>query len=425
MPAMSAASDPQIHPNSNLHEPFLRRAADAADGHESGVALGGFLTLRLADIFDQRLDTLSADALIYQIQATADYLHDLHPVTAEVKHMQEIVRTAHSAFERRNRRVLWPPLLAYAFWLEQEIRLDEALDVLDTAMRLSVEEPGEEEVATMLQRARVLRLSGALDEARDEYAAAGELAMRIGDAHSERLSRIGRGIVLQVRGNLPESERVLKEVLKNARAAGDRDAEARACHDLAGTYHHMRRFLDGVPLAFRAFQLYEHVLPRLRALSDLGQILLELDRIDAAEDAFQVVVDQARDTVVEANAMNELMYIASRRGDRVGFERWRKILDNRLATLPPEAQTDYHLKVGRGLAHFGDSARAREEFERALELADVHRMHQFAFQAEAAIGEVEALAATTRSEEAEDAAVDPEVAAVAHRLHELRIGVGA
>ena len=419
MPAMPAAPSDQFVGNSNLHEPFLRRAADATDGHTSGVALGGFLTLRLVDVFDRRFETLSAEALAYQVQATRDYLADLNPSTVEVKHLIGIVRAAQSAFEQRNRRLLWPSLLAFAFWLEQELRLDEALDVLDAAMALSDGVEAEEEIATLLQRARVLRLSGRLDAAAEGYAAAGRLAMTCGDTHSELLSRIGYGIVLQKRGNLPESVKVLSKVLSEAKAAGDQDATARASHDLAVAYYFMEKHAEGIPLAFSAFELHEQEAFRLRALSDLGLLLKGINQLGAADDAFQIVRHRSHDRGVVTNAANELMDLASLRGDRVGYERWRRSAEVSIETLPPDIQADYLLKAGQGCVRFGDKDLARKYFARCIEIAEQHQLNQFLFQAEQAISLLGKLKPVLPDAQSTDPSDDGKIAAVASRLHEL------
>jgi hypothetical protein len=196
-----------------LHEAFLERAAHAGVSESDRSGLGAFLTLRLVDQF--AADALGGDpeAIAYQITATREFLHDIYPITPEVTNLREIVRVAEAAQQLLDQRMLFAPLLAFAFMLEEELRLEEALDVLETAGRLSDGRDGEEELATGLQLARVLRLSGQFGEARDAYAAAGRIAVRMADTHSALLSRIGRGIVLQKLGNLPESERTLREVV--------------------------------------------------------------------------------------------------------------------------------------------------------------------------------------------------------------------
>ncbi|MFQ5704970.1 MAG: hypothetical protein ACE5HT_13220, partial [Gemmatimonadales bacterium] len=281
---------PEPPTHSNFHRPFLERAGSSL-GHDSGQhCLGAFLTMRLVDQFAAQYEDINTEATAYQIRATEDFIRNLHPQTAEVKSLLEIVRMASTAMQEGDRRVLFPPLLAFAYWLEDDLRLDEALDVLETTTQLSDATDGDQEVATFLQKARVLRLGGYFDHATEAYALAGEMAARIGDYHSERLSRVGRAIVMQKTGNLADSEKALRQIRSDCVAAGDVIAEAHCCQDLAVALHLMRRSQEAVPLLFRASQLYEAPLARARALSDTGVLLKELGYLEAAEHAFSLVL---------------------------------------------------------------------------------------------------------------------------------------
>ncbi|HWP37042.1 MAG TPA: hypothetical protein VNL18_05745, partial [Gemmatimonadales bacterium] len=171
-----------------MHEPFLQRASDPALSGDGREALGAFLTLRLADRAGERTGG-DEDALAYQARATREYLQDLAPCE-EVTHLSEIVRIAAAVGRGKSTHLLCAPLLAYAYWLEQELRLEEALDVVETAQRIKHLLP-QEVVSSMLQRARIQRLAGRLHEAREAYTTARARADEIGDRHSVLLSRIG------------------------------------------------------------------------------------------------------------------------------------------------------------------------------------------------------------------------------------------
>src|SRR5204862_1022581 len=116
---------------------------------------------------------------------------------------------------------------AYAHYLEDEMRLEEALDVLDTLLRVGGEKlPATDAVGARLRRARVYRKLNAFDAAEKSYAEGGALAATIGDTHSELLSRIGRGYVVTARGNLLEAEQSYREILLEAERQGDHDVQA-------------------------------------------------------------------------------------------------------------------------------------------------------------------------------------------------------
>jgi tetratricopeptide (TPR) repeat protein len=365
-----------------LHEPFLERAA-AKDTQDSGSGgLGAFLTLRLVDQFAGDKENISTDAVKYQITATGEFLEDLYPRNPEITSLREIVRVSGAALEVSDRRLLFSPLMAFAFWLEQELRLDEALDVLGTALHLSDGRSAEEEVAGFLQKARVLRLSGRLDDARVAYQRSGKIAAQIGDKHSVLLSQIGRGVVMQKLGNLPESERILCEVIAAARRIDDRDAEGRACQDLAGTLFFGARMAHAAHYAFRAYELLEQPLQRLRALSDTGVCLKELGHYSEAGKAFAVVLAGRPTQEIRIHTVVELVDLSALTGDRIGFERWRRELAEQYDHLPPDDQVDFDIKVGTGLSQFGMQSQARTHLERALALAEECKMGERIFRLE-------------------------------------------
>jgi tetratricopeptide (TPR) repeat protein len=368
--------------NHSLHEPFLERAADKDSKDTGSNGLAAFLTMRLVDQFAADREDVSREAVRYQITATCKFLEDLYPRNAEVTSLREIVRVAGAAIDVRDRRLLFSPLLAFAFWLEQELRLEEALDVLDSALNLSDGRSAEEEVAGFLQKGRVLRLSGRFDDARAAYQKGGKIAANTGDTRSVLLSQIGRGVVMQKLGNLPESERILCEVIAAAQRVGDRDAEGRACQDLGGTLYFGGRIAQAANYAFRAYELLEQPLQRLRALSDTGVCLKELGHYSEAGKAFAVVLGDNPPPDIRAITVAEMVDMSVLMGDRIGFERWRRDLAEQYDQLPPDDRVDFDIKVGTGFVEFGMRGQAEKHLRRAMSVAEEYKMGERIFKLE-------------------------------------------
>jgi len=374
--------------NPSLHEPFLARAADSSSPEPANKGLGAFLTLRLIDHFAADQGEPHREATSYQITATGEFLDDLYPSTPEVTHLREIVRVAATAIAESDRRLLFAPLLAFAYWLEQELRLDEALDVLSTALRLSDGRDSEEEVAAHLTQGRVLRLRGEFDAARSSYHRCGQIAAKLGDDHSVLLSRIGHAVVLQRVGNLPESERVLREVVAQAHGLGDRDAEARACHDLGGTLYFGGRAREAIPLLYRAYELHQSPLRQARALSDTGSLLIEIGCYEAANHAFRLVLSNHPPREVRIRTVLELLELSALVRDRISFERWRQELAHRREQLAPDEQVDFELKSGCGLGQFGLAGPGEKHLRAAVKLAEQYGMGERIFHAEEKLKEL-------------------------------------
>lgn len=383
-PSLSVLESPQFL--AGMHEPFLERASEPECEGDGTVPLGGFLTLRFAD---RAGDYKPGDeeALAYQARATKDFLADLPP-SEEVTHLRGIVRVAAAVGRGASPHLLCAPVLAFAYWLEQELRLTEALDVVETAQRIKDLLP-EEVVSSLLQRARIQRLLGRLEDARRTYAAAGTRADELGDRHSALLSRIGDAIVARQLGNLPASEVALRDVLQDAEACGDKDAQARAHHDLGLVLMYRKREQESVPHLYRAFELYEPEVHKLRALSDVGESFKRLGHYSAAADAFALVMSGSATAQMRAYTMVALLELSALTGDRLAFARWRREVSALEQHLPLELQVGFDLQTGLGLVGFSEHRTARRYLNAALKKAQQHGLNEYIFAAEGALAELD------------------------------------
>src|SRR6266704_1010578 len=274
------------------HAVFLHRMSEPAGSKrlESRLGQGAFLALRLIDLLEPAREPVPPDAFEYQWAATDRFCRDLRGIATEGGHLHGLVASAAAAHRQSDIRLLTPGLFAYAHFLEDALHLEEALDVLETLRRVADgRASGADAVAWSLRAGRVNRKLNRFDEADAAYAEAGERATAAGDRYSELLSRIGRAGTMQGRGNLPEAERRLGQILADARDAGERDAEARAEHDLAAVLQHRGSPDAALVHAWRAFELYEEERGRLRALNDVGIMLLTLGDAVGAERALTEV----------------------------------------------------------------------------------------------------------------------------------------
>src|SRR5213592_1569855 len=358
------------------HAIFLQRVSgpESATTLEARLGQGAFIALRLVDLLAPDRGPVSQDAFYYQWVATDRFCRELFAAATE---------SASDAYRLGDIRLVSPALFAYAHFLETELRLEEALDVLMSLLlvvgnRLS----STDAVAAQLRFARVHRKLNRFDEADAAYTEAGELATLAGDRYSGLLSRIGRANTMLGRGNLADAERRLAGVLADARTAGERDVEARAEQGIAAALYYMGQSAEAIPHAWQAFQLYEEDDARLRALGDVGTMLLSLGDATGAERALAEVFRRGRTQDCVSNAVIELMHCASYRRDHVGFARWRERCEDRLADMPPNIRTDFYLKQGIGQARFGRYRRAAVLMKEALAIAGAAGLHEFEFRIE-------------------------------------------
>lgn len=367
------------------HAIFLQRvtAQASAASLEARLGQGAFLALRLVDLLAPGRAPVSPDAFHYQWVATDRFCRELRAAATEGAHVQGIAASAADAQRLADVRLIAPALIAYAHFLEDGLRLEEALDVLWTLVQVgSCRLSSPDAVAVRLRIARVNRKLNRFDDAETAYAEAGEMAAAAGDRYSELLSQIGHANSVMGRGNLPEAERRLRGILADARRAGERDAEARAEQGIGVVLHHMGQPAEAIPHVWRGFELYEDQESRLRALNDVGLMLLMIGDNVGAERALSEVVRRGGTQDNVDNALIELMHCASYRRDRVGFARWRERCEARAADMPPNIRADFYLKQGIGQARFGQFRRAEALLQQALEIASAAGLHEFEFRIE-------------------------------------------
>src|SRR6266576_1750786 len=318
------------------HAIFLQRVSgpESATTLEARLGQGAFLALRLVDLLAPDRGPVSQDAFHYQWVATDRFCRELLAAATEGAHVHGIAESASDSYRLGDIRLVSPALFAYAHFLETELRLEEALDVLMSLLlvvgnRLS----STDAVAAQLRFARVHR----------------------------KLNRFDG-------------------ILADARAAGERDVEARAEQGIAATLYYMGQSVEAIPHAWHAFQLYEEEDSRLRALGDVGIMLLSLGDATGAERALAEVFRRGRTRESVSNAVIELMHCASYRRDHVGFARWRERCEDRLADMPPNIRADFYLKQGIGQARFGRYRRAEVQMTEALAIAGTAGLHEFEFR---------------------------------------------
>jgi hypothetical protein len=113
------------------------------------------------------------------------------------------------------------------------------------------------------------------------------------------------------------------------------------------------------------------------------------------------------------------MEIAAIDGSEPVFEQYRRELAD--VSLPAPLAGEYHYYVGQGYRLFKRFDLAAASLERAIEIAERHKLNQLLIKAEASLGEVragEALAPSAASEP------PPELTSVAGAIREMRALAG-
>jgi len=379
------------------HAPFLERARierEHAREYPARLALGAYVVARLVDRLLSGLEGVEAhDGFAWQLAAVRRHLADLPGDAPESAHLRGIAEAV--PVEPAPTPALRLCLTAYAYFLEHEARLEEALDVLGLASRAhGASVPPAEFAVIALFAGRLNRLLARWAAANTCYQRAEDAATSGGDLITVLRSRLGRAGVARGQGNLPLSRSIAQEVASQAARVALREVEAMAWADLGVVSELQGSIEESVQAKYRAFQLTEDGLSRMRVLGDLGISLLQLKAYASARLAFEIVASSNTSFIVRTNAVLELMDLESVSGNRMAFERRRAEADGSRERMPPSMVADYQFKAGVGMARFGRHKRAREFLSAGLQLSEEHRLNVWYFKFERELKALESLEAT-------------------------------
>ena len=378
-------------PDALTYEPFLERARVQREqdrDEPARLALGAYVVARLVDkllLLEESSDLL--EGYRWQLEAVRRHVGELPGDSPETAHLGGVVAAVPD--QGKPTPSLWKSLTAYAYFLEHEGRLEEALELLTLAARSQgPETPTADFAAYALFAGRLNRLLARWEAASNCYSAAEEAASGLGDPVSVLRGRLGLGAVHRGRGNYPAARAAAESVVKEATELRLTDAQALAYADLGVVYNLQGLKLESLAAHYQAFRLSNDPQQRMRTLGDVGIGLHEIGAVDAARLAFQIVAGSSASTLVLANALLELMDLESASGNRVAFERYRAGAEAHRARMSPSMLVDYYYKLGMGLNRFEQSARAREALTAGLALAETHRLNAWYFKIEQALGDL-------------------------------------
>ncbi len=329
----------------------------------------------------------SDEAFVWQVGAVSRHLRSLPSDNPESAHLSGIAQeVSDNSLPSPGLRL---SLTAYAYFLEHEGRLEEALEVLGIATRTHGESVPPVDFATAaLFAARLNRLLARWSAALNCYLVAEKAAIVADDRTLQLRSRLGRGAVARGMGNLPLARAISEEVAQAALEAKLPEMEAFAYTDLGAVYSVEGKKVEFVQANYQAFRLTEDPLHRMRTLGDIGMGLVELGAYDSARLAFGIVLTSQTSFVVRTNALLELMELESSAGNRLAFHRMRGEAEELSERMPPSMLADFHFKVGTGLARFGQMGRALAELRAGLALSETHKLNSWYFRFESMLNEL-------------------------------------
>ena len=372
-------------PDNLSYEPFLEHARiqreQDRDVH-ARLALGGYVVARLVDkLLILGDDAELLDAFRWQLEAVKRHVESLPADAPETAHLTGVVAAVPPGGAVASS--LWKSLTAYAYFLEHEGRLEEALEMVMLAARSQGAHTAPPDfTGYALSAARLNRLLARWEVATECYQAAEEAALWSSDLTRALRARLGQAHVLRGRGNLPQAREEIAEVISRAAAAGLPDVQADGQQDLGVILMLQGLRSESLEATYKAFTLAHDPVGRMRMLGDLGCGLSESGHYEAARLALEIVAASNASHHVKLNSLLELMQLESAQGNRVAFERRRNEAKELVGRMTPSTAVDYRYKTAIGLARFGQVERARQWLAEALGIAEKDGLNQWYFRLE-------------------------------------------
>jgi tetratricopeptide (TPR) repeat protein len=422
-----------LHPGSRRplpHLAYLEALADCEDGTPRWHALtAGYAALQLFDLWveHERGVVPPSDLELRRVHRRLALVSAGDPVRRCLTHLVEVMGraapTRGSAEQRLRSDEAGRILAAYGKLLQYESSWSLSLDVHETLIFYAWRADDVDRLLdSMLMVGFCHRTLGQLDEARDAYTV---LRQTAAEAHSEQyllLSELGFAKIAVARGNLPAAAGMLDRILERSAGAEHSSVRAKALMDRARVAMQLGDNSTALVLGHRAFECCADPFDRDRLLLNIGLTLSHMHLWAEARDAYLVAAATAQESTVRWMAQINLKELAYLEGNELQFEHHQRAVP--AAALPPYVETVYHETRAHGLRVFGRLDQATEAFQRMLDVASRHGLHEFVVKAESALKDVSRatppLAGVAREDVEPSAAIDE----VAESLSRLRQHAG-
>jgi tetratricopeptide (TPR) repeat protein len=310
-------------------------------------------------------------------------------------------------------------LMGYGRALDYEASWSLAVDVFSTVAtatrpernaRLAVEAYGAVGAAA--------RRNGDWETSARAYSQAAYIADTLGDRPGLLTVQVGIANTYLAKGNLPQAETILDDVIVQARDQEFPEVQSLALHSRASLAHRRGEHSEGLTLAHEALSLATKPGERDFILADIAALFTEFGLRDSARDAHLILAATAQSKLVRWTATLNLMELASIDGLEDAFDRYARDLAK--APMGPWIRSHYLLFLGEGLCRFGRQDAAIEALEEAQTFAESNQIHQIAFKAQDALAEVRSTPRAVPNFTPPPAWLPDDVGTVVRAISELR-----
>jgi tetratricopeptide (TPR) repeat protein len=310
-------------------------------------------------------------------------------------------------------------LLAYGRALDYEASWGLATDVFSTVTKLAKPERN----ARLVVEANVAvggaaRRNGDWETSARAYSQAAYIADTLGDHPGVLTVQVGIANTYLAKGNLPQAQLILDDVIVQARDQALPEIEGMALHSRAVLTSRRGEHAEGLKLAYEALSLISKPSDRDPVLGDIAGIFTELGMRDSARDAHLILAASAQTKFVRWSATVNLMELASLDGMEEQFDTYARELAR--SPVGVWVRSHYLLFLGEGFFRFGRQDAAVEALEEAVAFAEANQIHYIAFKAQDALSRVRSAPSALPNFTPPPTWVPDDVSTVVRAIAELR-----
>jgi tetratricopeptide (TPR) repeat protein len=317
-------------------------------------------------------------------------------------------------------------LLAYGRSLDYEASWGLATDVFSTVAKLTRPEKN----ARLAVEANVAvggaaRRNGDWETSARAYSQAAYIADTLGDKPGVLTVQVGIANTYLAKGNLPQAETILDDVIVQARDQNLPEVQAVALHSRAVIAQKRGNYAEGLKLAYDAFNLTAKPTDRDFILEDIGAIFTGLGMRNSARDTHLVLASTSQTQLVRWTATINLMELASVDGMEEAFDSYASQVAT--AKCGTWVRSHFLLFLGEGLERLNRLDDAEKALEDAVAFAGLNQIHEIEFKAQAALSALRSAAARNRASSfaSPPTWVPDEVASVVQAMSDLRKATAA
>jgi tetratricopeptide (TPR) repeat protein len=380
------------------------------------TVFAGLSVLRLVDAYTQTVSSVDPAnwAQLHSVRTAIEGVSEGDTVRGVLTTVLEEVTKRGSIDETVCRS-----LLAYGRALDYEAAWGLATDVFSTVVKLTRPEKNAKlAVEAHVAVGGAARRNGDWEVSGRAYSQAAYIADTLGDRQGVLTVQVGIANTYMAKGNLPQAQNILDDVLVQARDQELPQVQAFALHSRAALAHHKGDTSEGIKLAHEALSLTTNPVDRDFVLDDIAAMFTLLGLYDAARDSHMILAATSQSTMVRGTATINLMELAALDDMPEAFDAYARQLAQ--APLAPWLRAHYLLFLGEGMNRLGRRDASEEALKEAISFAEANQIHQVAFKAQAAFSAIRTSARQTKPFVAAPTWVPEEVSTVIHAMSELR-----